>query len=93
MISNELLGTIVPILKNYGILHASIFGSFARGEQKPDSDLDILFSPPEGMTLFGLGGLHFDLKEALHRDVDLVRYGHIKKNLIGPILKEKVDIL
>jgi len=42
MIDKEILDKTIPILKSYGVVHASIFGSFARGEQGPDSDVDIL---------------------------------------------------
>jgi predicted nucleotidyltransferase len=45
------------------------------------------------MTLLGKGGLYMDLKEALHRDIDLVEYDFIKPALRENILNEKVDIL
>ena len=87
------INRIVPILKSYGVVRASIFGSFARGEQGPGSDVDILIQPPKGMTLLDKGGLYMDLKEALHRDVDLVEYDYIKPRLRESILSGKIDIL
>ncbi|KHO50976.1 MAG: hypothetical protein QT05_C0047G0025 [archaeon GW2011_AR13] len=38
---------IARILKNYGVVRAGIFGSYARGEQKKDSDIDILIELKE----------------------------------------------
>ena len=42
---------IVRILKKYGVKKAGIFGSYARGEQKKRSDIDILIQPTKGMGL------------------------------------------
>ena len=39
--------TIVRILKKNGVIRAGIFGSYARGEQKKKSDIDILIKPPK----------------------------------------------
>ena len=93
MIDQQVLDKTVPILKRYGVARASIFGSFVRGEETPQSDIDLLIQPPRGMTLFGLGGLCSDLEEALHRTVDLVQYDYIKPALRETIMREKIDIL
>ncbi len=92
-IPHDIIGTVVPILRQHHIPKASLFGSYARGEQKPESDVDILIEVPKGMTLFGLGGLYSDLKDALRREVDLVQYNYIKPRLKEQILKDKIDIL
>ncbi|MBI2119934.1 MAG: nucleotidyltransferase family protein [Elusimicrobia bacterium] len=93
IIPPEIVNAILPILKQYHIPKASLFGSYARGEQKPQSDVDLLIKAPKGMTLFGLGGLYSDLKEALKREVDIVQYDYIKPRLKDRILKDKIDIL
>ncbi|OGR54061.1 MAG: hypothetical protein A3I11_06470 [Elusimicrobia bacterium RIFCSPLOWO2_02_FULL_39_32] len=92
-IPQEIINTALPILKQYRIPKASLFGSYARGEQKPESDVDILIQVPKGMTLFGLGSLYMDLKEALNREIDLVQFDYIKPRLRSSILKDKIDIL
>ena len=62
-----------PIFQKYGIKHASVFGSFARGEAREDSDIDVLFAVDPGtFSLFDLAGMRSDLSETLGRDVDLV---------------------
>ena len=56
------------------VQRAWLFGSFARGEQREDSDIDIMVSlDPQGhVGLFKLSGMRLDLMDLLHRDVDLV---------------------
>ena len=65
--------TIADYFKTQPVLKAWLFGSFARGEQRPDSDVDILVvldhSRPVGLEFFGM---YEDLKELLGRSVDLV---------------------
>lgn len=62
-------------------MKAWIFGSFARGEETPTSDIDILFVPDysgKPFTLFTHGGMYMDLKELLGREVDLVVDGTLR---------------
>ncbi|MCL2059758.1 MAG: nucleotidyltransferase domain-containing protein [Oscillospiraceae bacterium] len=58
----------------YGINSAYYFGSYARGEQKEESDLDLLviFHAPH-ISLFTVSGLMSDLEEALHTKVDVLK--------------------
>lgn len=53
---------------------AWLFGSYARGEQTPQSDVDILFVPDKSQhfSLFTLGGMYEDLKDLLGCEVDLI---------------------
>jgi predicted nucleotidyltransferase len=73
------------IFKKYGVTRAAVFGSYARGEQKKNSDIDLLVELPDKMTLFGVIGLKLELEGALKRNVDLVEYDCIK-----PIIKESL---
>ena len=54
-----------------------MFGSFSRGEERNDSDVDILvtYAKDAPVTLFTIGGMYMDIKELLHREVDLVEDG------------------
>lgn len=74
---------VVRYLKKQGILKAGIFGSFARGEQKKRSDVDILVKVKRGTSLLDLIGYERELKDILGRKVDLLTY-----NAIHPLLKE-----
>lgn len=71
------------------VVKAWIFGSFARGEDKPMSDIDILFIPDfeKGpFTLLTHGGMYEDLKQLLGREVDLVVDGSLR-----PYAKESAE--
>ena len=83
---------VVPVLRRYGVRKASVFGSFARGEQRKTSDVDFLVQVPRGMGLIEFSGLKQDLEATLSRKVDLVSYGYIKPFLKERILKEQVKI-
>lgn len=85
--------TIVPILKEEGVTRSSIFGSTARGDNRPDSDIDILVDYPKGKSLFDFVGLKLKLEDALNKKVDLVEYGTIKARIKDQILSEQVQIL
>jgi uncharacterized protein len=77
-LSQEERARLISILRAHGVLHASLFGSYARGEQhagnleRPESDLDLVVDLPSGASLFDLSALGLDLEEALGRRVDLV---------------------
>ncbi len=84
---------ILPILKHNGVVKAGIFGSFARGEEKNGSDIDILVQFKEGKTLLDLVGLERELKMILGRNVDLLTYDSINRLLKERILEEEVRVL
>lgn len=64
------------ILRQYGVTKASIFGSYARGDARPDSDLDLLVELEAGRSLFDLGGLQYDLDQRLSGGVDVMTKLH-----------------
>lgn len=77
----EIQKVIAEYFKTQPVLKAWIFGSFARGEETPQSDVDILFVPDysgKPFTLFTMGGMYMDLKEKLGREVDLVVDGSLR---------------
>jgi predicted nucleotidyltransferase len=53
------------ILKKHGVVSASMFGSYARGEARPDSDLDLLVKLEPNRNLFDPGGYNLNLKKEL----------------------------
>jgi len=83
---------VVPILKKNGITKAGIFGSYAMGEAKKKSDIDILVQPARRMG-FKFAGLEIELSEKLHKKVDLVSYNGLSPFLKDKILKQEVRIL
>ncbi|MGC8832135.1 MAG: type VII toxin-antitoxin system MntA family adenylyltransferase antitoxin [Thermoproteota archaeon] len=89
----EVRSKILPILKRYGIRRASIFGSFAREEEREDSDIDILVEFEGERSLLDLVGLKMDLEEALGRKVDVLTYKSLHPLLKDRILREQKIIL
>ncbi|MBR4533994.1 MAG: nucleotidyltransferase domain-containing protein [Bacteroidaceae bacterium] len=65
---------IADYFKTQPVLKAWLFGSYSRGEQRPDSDVDILVSldSEAHVGLFKLSGMHLDLQDLLKMRVDLV---------------------
>lgn len=88
----EIKPKIIEVLKKYNIKKAGIFGSFIRGEQKKNSDIDILVEPPKGIG-FGFVGIQFELENRLRRKVDLVTYKYLSPYLKEKILKSEVRII
>lgn len=77
----QTIKTIRDYLTSQPVLRAWIFGSFARGEEKANSDIDILFVPDfnhGSFTLLTHGGMYEDLKQLLGREVDLVVEGSLR---------------
>ena len=68
---------IAEYFKTQPVLKAWLFGSYSRGEERPDSDVDILVVPDKSkhFSLFTLGGMYEDLKALLGREVDLITDG------------------
>lgn len=75
------------LLKTYGVEEIGVFGSFARGDQNADSDIDISIvlnrSVPVG--LFEFARMQFYLEDVLGRKVDLVIKSGIK-----PLIKDRI---
>jgi len=84
---------IAGILKNKGIEKAGIFGSYARGEQKKSSDVDILIKTPKKIDLYDFIGIKQELEDALHKKVDLVDYKLIRPEIRDKILMDEVRLL
>ncbi len=75
-------------IRGYGVSRLAIFGSIARGEERPDSDVDILveFSIPIG--LFEFARTQRYLEQLLGRKVDLATPDALRTEMRANILKE-----
>ncbi len=74
------------------VVKAFVFGSFARGENGPDSDIDILvtFDPEAGVSLFDHMEMTYELEDILGVDVDLVTEGTLLPRIAKSADKEKI---
>ncbi len=82
----------IPILKKEGVLRASIFGSYCRGEATEKSDVDMLISYNRPRSLFDFVGLKLDLEDILGIKVDLVTERALHPRMKDSILKEAIKI-
>ena len=76
---------ILEVARRHGAKNLRFFGSFARGEAGPDSDVDILVDMEPDRSLFDLGELKTDLEALLDKKVDVVTY-----NSLHPLLRERI---
>jgi len=90
---NQIREKAVPILKNAGVTRSAVFGSYVRGEEKENSDIDMLVDFPRGKGLFEFAGLEQELEDVLGKKVDLVEYESLHPLLKERILAEQVEIL
>lgn len=86
---------MISLLRNYfstkPVLKAYVFGSFSRGEETPDSDVDIMLilddRQPVGLQFFQM---MMDLKELLGREVDLVTESSLLQFAAESANKDKI---
>ena len=81
-------GEIHSIAAKHGAYNVRIFGSVARGEAKPDSDVDFLVAMDRGRTLLDQGGLLMDLRDLLGLEVDVVTEQGLRPRIRQRILRE-----
>ena len=89
----KLKNRIIPVLQQHDVIHAAIFGSFARGEEREDSDLDILVELREGKTLLDLVALKLKLEEVLEREIDVVTRNALRPGIRERVLEEQIAII
>jgi uncharacterized protein len=63
---------ILKIAQKHGIARVFVFGSAARGEDSPASDVDLLVEMQDGASLFGVAGFSFETEKLLGLHVDVV---------------------
>ena len=74
MNKQQMIKKIAEYFKTQPVLKAWLFGSYSRGEERADSDVDILvmLDQEAHVGLFKLSGMHLDLQDLLQKNVDLV---------------------
>jgi predicted nucleotidyltransferase len=77
-----------PELQAEGILHLALFGSTARNEAGPDSDVDLMavYDPDKKLSLLDISRFHLDLEDILGAKVDLANRSRMR-----PIIKESAE--
>ena len=85
---------IVELCKKNKVQELSLFGSRARGDERPDSDFDLLvdFLPNSGITLFEYSRMQIDLEEIIGVKVDLVSKKGLKPYVRVSVLSDAQPI-
>jgi len=84
---------ICEYFKTKPVEKAWVFGSFSRGEERPDSDVDIIITIVPGTSMgFAFLKMICDLENLLHRPVDLVREGQLLPFAAKNAEKDKILI-
>ncbi|HEC99587.1 MAG TPA: hypothetical protein ENN18_04305 [Proteobacteria bacterium] len=92
MDKKDIFEKMTRILKNQGASKIAVFGSYARGEEKPESDIDIIVEFSERKSLFDLVGIEQEVSDSLGIKVDLLTEKSISPYLIDRVKKEMVVI-
>ena len=87
---NEIRNKAVPIAKEYGIERMSLFGSYARGEAKDDSDVDLYIEHGRLKSLLQYFAFIDELENVLNCHVDVVTTGIEDKQFLSTIMQEGV---
>lgn len=98
-VMNDRIKNLIPKIQEYmktkPILRAWLFGSYSRGEETPESDIDILVDYDESdgiVSLFKIGGMLVDLSELTGSQVDLVESCGLKEFARQSVEHDKILI-
>jgi predicted nucleotidyltransferase len=83
---------IVELAEQRGAHNIRVFGSIARGDQHPDSDLDVLVDFEPGRSLLDLTGLALDLEKVLGCRVDVVSSRGLRPRLAKEVLRDAISL-
>ena len=93
---DEILGPkreqILEIAARHGVTSIRVFGSVARGEAGPESDVDFLIEAGESVTPWFPGGLIADLQDLLGREVDVAEREVLHPRIRDRVLAEAIAI-
>jgi predicted nucleotidyltransferase len=79
---------ILEVARRHGARNLRVIGSVARGEETPESDIDLLVEFEPGRTLLDHAGLMLDLQDLLHRRVDVASDRGLRERVRQRVLRE-----
>ena len=89
---DQIKAIVVPIAKRYGAKRLSLFGSYARGEETPQSDVDLFLDGGGIRSLIQYYSFVNELEDAFGRHVDVVMDGSSDKDLLRAIAQDEVTL-
>ncbi len=90
MLPKEILNTIIRFLSPYGVRSIRLFGSYAKGEQTQESDIDLLVEFVDRISLLKIARIERELSEKTGYKIDLLTNKSISPLLINRIYSESV---
>ena len=88
----EIRSIVAPIAAVHDVDRIYLFGSYARGEATPSSDIDLRVDKGRLKGLIALGALYADLEDGLGKKLDLLTTGSLDQKFLQHISKEEVLI-
>ncbi len=97
----EIQQRIAPVAKRYGVKAVFLFGSYARGEAREDSDIVLVDTSGTNLrTLLSLGTLYCDLEAALQKPINLITVSALEQRAQMPseerfketVMKERLNV-
>ena len=88
----QLKDKISPLARRYGVESVSVFGSYARGTARPDSDVDLIIEKGALRSLYQLCGFRLAVEDALGVSVDLVTSESSDRNFLARIEQEEAEL-
>lgn len=88
----EIRNIVSPIAEEYGVARVFLFGSYARGKDTEDSDLDFRIDKGRLRGLIQLGGMYSDLEEKFDKKIDLLTTGSLEPQFLERIADEEIMI-
>ena len=89
---DEKRSAILSLARQHGASNVRVFGSMARGENGPGSDIDFLVDLDAGRDIYDLGGLQADLRDLLATPVDLVETSCLHSYIRERVLAESIPL-
>lgn len=90
MTIEQIAEKIIPIAKNHGVKAIYLFGSYARNEATPESDIDLLIEPGKIQTFTQLSCFAQDAENATSKKIDILTFSQVDDNLQLNIDKSQI---
>jgi predicted nucleotidyltransferase len=86
----EIKDIVGGVARQYGVEQVALFGSYARGEAKQGSDIDLRIDKGRLRGLFQLSGFHLDLEEKFNTSVDVLTTDSLSEKFLKRIRREEI---
>lgn len=89
---DEIQKIVFPIAFQHGIERVFLFGSYARGDASPESDIDFRIDNGNATDYFALGEMYCDLEDVFNKKLDLLTTDSLDQKFLDRIAREEILI-